>query len=376
MIKAFKQKREKEGKKFKIRKKIYGLNKKMKNFKIFLCVLIIVEVVHFIDAKRSFGITGRRSKSKSPSVRRGQHGHDSDDHIPVPRPPPPASNKNIGWNTNQAHNTHNAPSAPPLNPGAPNLYSGSHHQPPPYGMHQSYGAHPPAYGAPPAYSAGPHHSYGGPPPAYGAPPAYSAGFNQPKPIFGQNPAHGAPYGNMMSGGTPMGMNMGMPMMGVMPMQTQQRSNFGGGIMTNLFAGLAGYQLAKAFSGGNGYHQRDRDVLIINNPPAQTVVTDGSAPIVALNQPPVPVPVSDAYPHTPLNSPPSQASSSTSSSDESTETSSHATQLVPRNNEYNYWGFPQYGVPLYGYNLPSQITEYYQIDTIKLNHDSQRQEATS
>jgi hypothetical protein len=321
----------------------------MKNIKIFFCVLLIVECVHFINAKRSFGLTSRRSKSKSPSVRRGQHGHD-DDHAPLPKPPPQDIKKNIGLNSNQAHNTHHAPSAPPLGPVGVNqapqgsLYSANnHYQPPPYGMH--------------------HQS------SYGAPPAYSSAFNQPKPIFGQNPAYGAPYGNNMMMGSPMG-----GMMGVMPMQSQARgSSFGSGMMTNLFAGLAGYQLARAFSGGSGYHHRDRDVIIINNPPAQTATGAESGTNQAA------IPISNAYPQTPLNLPPSSvgASSSGSSSDESTEVPQNATQLMPKNNEYNYWGFPQYGVPLYGYNLPSQITEYYQIDTIKLNHDSQqRQEATS
>lgn len=326
------------------------LKENMKNFNIIFCIILIVQCVHFIDAKRSFGLTSRRSKSKSPSVRRGQHGHD-DDHAPLPKPPPPDAKKNIGWNTNQAHNTHHNPSAPPLGPAGLNnapqggLYSGSsHHQPPPYGMHHQ------------------------------SPPAYSPGFTQPKPIFGQNPAYGAPgYGNMMmTGGSPM---MGMPVMGVMPMQS--RGSFGGGIMTNLFAGLAGYQLAKAFSGGSGYHQRDRDVIIINNPPAQPVSGgEVTPPLSAANQP---IPISNAYPQTPLNPPPSSVvtSSSGSSSDESTEMTPNTTEFMPKNNEYNYWGFPQYGVPLYGYNLPSQITEYYQIDTIKLNHDSQQQqEATS
>lgn len=305
----------------------------MRNFKLLFCVLIIVEFLHFTEGKRSFGLTSRRSKSKSPSVRRGQHGHDSDDHMPVPKPQAPDARKNIGMNSNQAHNTHNAPSAPPLGPAngvnySPQggLYSANHHnQPPPYGMHQQYGGSPPAY-------------------------------NQPKPIFGQNPAYGSPV---------------MPMMGVMPMQSQNRgSSFGGGMMTNLFAGLAGYQLAKAFSGGNGYSHRERDVIIINNPPAQTVGSDGS-----IIQPSVPI--SNAYPHTPLNPPPITASSSYSSSDESTEIPQNSTQLMLKNNEYNYWGSPQYGIPLYGYYLPSQITKYYQIDTIKLNHDSQQQqEATS
>lgn len=45
------------------------------NYKTFFCVLLVIELIYVqsIDAKRSFGITGRRSKSKSPSVRRGEY---------------------------------------------------------------------------------------------------------------------------------------------------------------------------------------------------------------------------------------------------------------------------------------------------------------
>jgi hypothetical protein len=346
------------------------------NFKVILCAVLIIELTQFIDAKRSFGITSRRSKSKSPSVRRGQHGHETDDHVPLPKPSSD-SKKNIGWDTQKAHNTHHhPPSAPPMNPAQTNqggLYSANsgHHQPPPYGMH-----HNTPYGAPPAYSQGFNNqhrpAYGANPPAYNAHPAYNA-----PPAYGA-PMGATPFGSNMgySGGSPM---MGMPVMGVMPMQTQSRgSGIGSGIMTNLFAGLAGYQLARAFSGGSShnYNHRDRDVIIINNPPAQTATAvDGSTSSQPVG------PVSNAYPQTPLNPPPSavaSAPSSSSASDESEEAPTQNVtaappQLMPANNEYNYWKEPQYGIALYGYNLPSQITEYYQIDTIKLNHDSQQQQ---
>lgn len=398
------------------------------NFKVILCALIVIELVQLIDAKRSFGLTSRRSKSKSPSVRRGQHGHDGDDHVPIPKAPaaapaPVNTQKNIGWNTQQAHNTHNAPSAPsgPITAGhvpQGGLYSSNTaHQPPPYGM--NHGS--PYGGAPPAYN--PHHSpsgYGAPPAYnahsnYGSPPAYSpGGFNQPKQAYGAPQMGASPYGqnnhygnNQMMGGSPMmagGMMGGnqmmgggmVPMMGVMPMQQQSRgSGLGSGLMTNLFAGLAGYQIAKAFSGGshgsnyNNQPQRERDIIIINNPPAQQITAaDGT-----VVQPSAPI--SDAYPQTPLNPPPVSAVASVpgvpaiasdpailSTPDESPKIPQDAIpeaaaaslpQLVPTNNEYNYWGLPQYGIPLYGYNLPSQITEYYQIDTIKLNHDSEQQQ---
>lgn len=369
------------------------------NFKYLLCAFIIIEIVQFIEAKRSFGLTSRRSKSKSPSVRRGHQGHDGDDHAPLPKPPAPApaqknigwntqqahntqgQQKNIGWNTQQAHNTHGVPMGPASLPNSHAPQGGV------YG--NSYGSAPSAYGAPPAYSSGfnqPKPGYGSAPPAYGAPPAYS------HPSHGYGPQmNSAPFGgNMNYGQTPMMSSpmMGMPMMGVMPMQTQSRSSgFGSGLMTNLFAGLAGYQIAKAFSGGgygSGYQHapRERDVIIINNPPAQTATVDATA----ANQQ-----ILNTYPHTPLNPPPSGASIPPAAEpaavpDESpdaplntpesvAEAEAVATlpQLVATNNEYNYWGLPQYGIPLYGYNLPSQITEYYQIDTIKLNHDSQSQQ---
>jgi hypothetical protein len=156
------------------------------------------------------------------------------------------------------------------------------------------------------------------------------------------------------GMTPMG---GMPMMGVMPMAASpygygsRSSGMGSGIMTNLFAGLAGYQLAKAFSGGGGHHyNRDREVIVIDNRQAPT-----TAPVPAQVQP-----VNVAQPQTHgVQSPPEPQSHQYSTEIPQIP----PTQVVPTMNEYNYWGFPQYGVPLYGYSLPSQITDYYQTAVI-------------
>ncbi|KAG5674817.1 hypothetical protein PVAND_004764 [Polypedilum vanderplanki] len=310
------------------------------NFKALICLLIII--IPLIDGKRSFGITGRRNKSKSPSVRRGQHGHDGDDHIPVPKPPPSHadSKKNIGWNHQQSHPQ---PSAPQL-PGQ----TGMHHnqglygannraQPPPY---SSYGAAPPAYGS---HSA----NYGVPPPSYGQ----SMGYGHNQPSYGGFNS----YGSM---GSPM---MGSPMM--MPAyggNYNRGSSFGSGIMTNLFAGLAGYQLAKAFSGGS--HHRDREVIIYDNRQLpsnadETATATPQQPVGPISNPSAPH--SEAIPNSHDHHNQHQFHQSSS-----TEIPQLATQITPTNNEYNYWGLPQYGVPLYGFNLPSQITDYYKVESIK------------
>ncbi|XP_070496507.1 macrophage receptor MARCO-like [Chironomus tepperi] len=351
------------------------------NYKTFFCVLLVIELyyVQSIDAKRSFGITGRRSKSKSPSVRRGQHGHEGDDHVPVPKPSTPERKKDVGWNTNSQHSTNtqnHGPSAPPLGPQIPQtnrgLYGGQNAAPPPYGSHTNYGhGPPPAYGAPPAY--GSHGSYGAPPAygshgSYGAPPSYGAsmGYNQHN-SFGQQPGmYGGGMGSPYMGGSPM---MGMPMMGAMPAYQNRGSSFGSGIMTNLFAGLAGYQLAKAFSGGSGH--RDREVIIYDNRQLPSN-SDGSIPAqqpIAQQTPVNPqTPLGPSSVQAPIN----QAISTnhdlpqnpTSSIQTQSSTEIPQTPILPASNEYNYWGLPQYGIPLYGYNLPSQITDYYKVETFK------------
>ena len=95
----------------------------MKSFKILFFTFLIIELS---AAKRSFGITSRRSKSKSVSVRRGQHSYDNDDHhVPLPKPIPPDAKKNVGWNTHQSHHT---PSAPAGAANQGNLYAGNNHQ--------------------------------------------------------------------------------------------------------------------------------------------------------------------------------------------------------------------------------------------------------
>lgn len=277
--------------------------------KTIVCALIIIEIclLNFIDAKRSFGITRSRSKSKTPSVRRNQHGHDFDDHHPAPqshapKPSAPEMNKNPG-NINQ-----NGPMGPP--PAYPGM---GHHAVP-------------AHGAPPGYSQ-----------SYANPPAYNP--------YSHSPHGGGPY----SGGAPMmyspmnTMPMGVMPMSSMPMGSQYNrgGGMGSGIMTNLFAGLAGYQLAKAFSHGGG--QRDREIIIYDNrqpPVGQTnpLLDDSSGSDETSAQ------VSETQPI-----PPTQ----------DTVIPSQGEQVGPANNDYNYYGIPQYGIQFYGYNLPAQPTSYYQ-----------------
>jgi hypothetical protein len=264
--------------------------------------------------------------NNKPSVRRNQHGHEYDDNpLPPVKPKAPEVRKTPPVNSNPS-----APSGPPIGSGH------HHHAPPPYSP-------------PPAYN-----------PSYSAPPSYSSGYNQPK--FGQAPySQPGGFNNYQPGGynqfsspgmSPMG---GMPVMGVMPMAASpygygsRSSGMGSGIMTNLFAGLAGYQLAKAFSGGSHYHNRDREIIVIDNR-SQT-----PAPVQAVNtgQAQVQPPQTQTY----AAQPPPESHHSHQYSTEIPQIP--PTQVVPTMNEYNYWGFPQYGIPLYGYSLPSQITDYYQ-----------------
>lgn len=121
-----------------------------------------------------------------------------------------------------------------------------------------------------------------------------------------------------------------------------RSGFGSGIMTNLFAGLAGYQLAKAFTGG-GHHNRDREIIVIDNrqSDASTTTLQNTDQI-------------------------NQTQSEFNVNQYSTEIPQiPVTQIVPSMNEYNFWGIPKYGVALYGYNLPSQNIDYYQTAIISI-----------
>lgn len=281
-------------------------------------MLIELSLVPLLDAKRSFGITRSRNKNKGPSVRRNQHGQYEDAAPPAPKPAPEIKKS-----------SYSAPSGP--------QYSGG---PPGYpGIGHNSGPH---YGAPPAYS-----------PSYASPPGYSnVGFNNQQ-RFGQPGS----FNSHNSGAMPMGgMGYGAPMGGAMPMggapmgygQGYGRSSgFGSGIMTNLFAGLAGYQLAKAFSGG---HHRDREVIVIDNrqpvngnPEQVPNIEQVASPDISPESPSH-ISVSTEIPQAPVN------------------------QVGPATNEYNFYGIPQYGIPLYGYSLPSQITDYYQSAVISLPQD--------
>lgn len=297
----------------------------------------IICLVPLLDAKRMPGVTRSRNKNNKPSVRRNQHGHEFDDNpLPPVRPKAPEVKKPAP--------SINSPSAPV---GPPPSYPGmGHHAAPPYG-------------APPAYN-----------PSYSNPPSYSPGFNQPR-GYSQPGSYSQPGGYHQPGGynqfshsqpggynqfsSPGMMSQGggmMPMGGVMPMAASPygngggRSNgFGSGIMTNLFAGLAGYQLAKAFSGGGHQHGRDREIIVIDNRQQ-------------------PDPTNPAQPTNVNQTTAVQAPPESNMNQYSTEIpQAPVTQVQPVMNEYNYWGFPQYGLPLYGYSLPSQITDYYQTAVI-------------
>lgn len=262
---------------------------------ILISALIESTFVHFTEAKRSFGLTRSRSKNKSPSVRRGERGHEFDDP-PVPAPKAPDAKK-------MSHSNQQSPQGPP--PAYPGL------------GHQSV----PHHSAPPAYN-----------PSYG-----SQSYQHYPSGFAPHPSGLNTFGSPTSGVVPMG---------VMPIAYQQPQR-GSGLMTNLFAGLAGYQMARAFS-GSGHHARDHEVIIIDNrqqPPPGDVsqLPDGELP---LNLP------KESHLH--------HHASSTEIPHEP-----QAQQGGPTSNDYNYYQMPQYGVPLYGYNMPTQHTSYHNSEILNL-----------
>jgi hypothetical protein len=283
------------------------------NFQLILFVGVIIELcfVQLSDAKRSFGITRSRSKSnKGPAVRRNGHGHEYDDPpLPPPKPSAPDMKK---------MHSHSPQGPPPAYPGL-----GS--QPVPHHMN------------PPAYN-----------PSYGHPPAYPSSYHQTG--FAPHPAglnnFGTPYGGVGS----------VAPMGVMPIAFQPQRSSGSGMMGNLFAGLAGYQLARAFGGGHGYHNHhDREVIVIDNrnEPSQGAI--------------VPTPPPGELPlNLPENTQQQNSQNQLPSSTEIPQEPNAQNGLVMANNEYNHYGLPQYGIPLYGYALPSQTTSYYQTQTMNLS----------
>lgn len=220
------------------------------NWFLFSLFLIICLNFNVVELKRSFGIGRNRPKVSNPSVRR--RGHTSAEAPrPAPQPkkpsapdgPPPAYSQTP--NVAKTHSTNHE--APPsyaqatgqanyprqtfggVN-GAPNhggVYSGmngpSHHQ-----------QQMPHYGG---------HGYAAPPPNYGGYGGYSGGGG-----YGGYPSGG------FGGASPYGMGMQQPYV------VQQKSSGFGGVGTHLLTGLAGYQLARAFSGGNsGYHESNQHI---------------------------------------------------------------------------------------------------------------------
>lgn len=281
---------------------------------ILISAIIETSFVQFSDAKRSFGITRSRSKNKSPSVRRGERGHEFDDPPVPPKATAPDMKK-------MSQNTQNAPKGPPP------PYPGLGNQPVPH------------HNAPPAYN-----------PSYGGPYGGQSYHNNPS-GFANHPSGLNTFGSPPGGALPMG---------VMPIAYQQpQRNYGGGMMTNLFAGLAGYQLARAFS-GNGHH-RDQEVIIIDNrQPSQSNV-----PALPDGEILLPLNVPDTNPH------PHMMASSTEIPREPI-----APQNGPASNDYNFYQMPQYGIPLYGYNMQAQATSYQNTETLNLPPPQQYQPSQS
>jgi hypothetical protein len=306
-------------------------------FQTILIVGMVIELcfVPLLDAKRSFGITGRRNKGNKPSVRRNQQGHEFDD-VPIPAAHPKPSAPDM-----KKSMSHSSPPA-----GPPPAYPGlSHHNAPAYGAPPAYS---PSYASPPGYSSG---MGGYSQPKYGQTPGAFGGYHQPSGFSqpGYSQFGSSPYGGVMPMGAMGGMG-GMGGMGAMGGMGGmggyggygRSSGMGSGIMTNLFAGLAGYQLARAFTGGH-HHSRDREVIIVDN---RQLPVNANPENVATGT--------------------SQSESQINMSNPSTEIPQEPmTQVGPAENEYNFYGIPQYGVPLYGYNLPSQMTDYYQTAIVSL-----------
>ena len=256
--------------------------------KLFLLAILIVNVSLLIpnaQAKRSFGITRSRSKSKSHSVRRDGH-NTPDDHMPIPPPhhapggshshpkasapeaPKPAP---AGWNVG------NHPAGPP--PAYPGM---GHHSVSPHGAPPAY-SHGNAY--PPSYSANapkpgfnqyghnqPHHGANNQP-HYGATNQPHTPYNQPGPIYtNQNSfqPQQSPYGgNHIGGGPGMfgggGGMMGGGMMGGGMMGGGYGGNYGYGQRSgssfgfgNILAGLALFQVGRSL-GSYGNHGSNREV---------------------------------------------------------------------------------------------------------------------
>lgn len=273
---------------------------------ILISALIESSFVHFADAKRSFGLTRSRSKNKSPNVRRGERGHEFDD---VPAPKATEGRK-------MSQNNQQAPQGPP--PAYPGL------------GHQSV----PHHNAPPAYN-----------PSYG-----SQSYQHYPSGIAPHPSGLNTFGSPSAGVVPMG---------VMPIAYQQPQRSGNGMMTNLFAGLAGYQLARAFSGSGHHHAPEHEVIIIDNrqqPPPGDVssLPDGELP---LNMPKE----TSTHQHMMV------------SSTEIPREPQAMQQGGPAHNDYNYYQMPQYGIPLYGYNMPTQHTSYQNTEILNIPPQQQQQQ---
>lgn len=233
---------------------------KVKN--LLLLVIVLVElclIVPSIDAKRSFGLTRSRNKSKTPSVRRNSHGANGDFDGPDPKL--------------AQHNP--KPSAPVSHPqGPPPAYSGmGHNAAAPNGMPPAYSSN---FGHPPSYSASMGHNQ---PKQYGQ--SYGQSSNNPhqqsssnyyglnnvnhQPSYARNTFTHAqtPYGGNHIGGSSTGMGMmggGMSPYGYGHGHYASSSPFS---MGNIFAGLAVWQLARGFGGGH-QSNRDREVHVYDH----------------------------------------------------------------------------------------------------------------
>lgn len=258
------------------------------NWILLFSTLLLVNI-ELSCGKRSFGFGRSRPKSNSNlSVRRRGH-------VPeTPKAPPAPKQTHTAHASSHSSQTH-AASAPQ---GPPPAYSVG-----PSAGKTSLNAAPPAYSqhgaAPPSYSAatglGSHNGYSGvnsgtnlhqsaPGSAYGwnthgghnsygGGNAHHGGYAQPNQGFGGHPSGGGyggggygampNYGGQMGGGMMGGGMMGGGMMGqgVQPIYMQQQKS--GGLLSGVggyaLSGLAGYQLARAFSGSGSQHHSEQHI---------------------------------------------------------------------------------------------------------------------
>lgn len=367
---------------------------------LFLMLLVVNIDLSVGDPKRSFGFGRSRPKGNSNlSVRRRGHVQEAApkthsapvqqkqaqpshaSHTPsAPQGPPPAYS--AGPSAGKT-NIHAAPPAYSAHGAAPPSYSASnsHAKYPQQGysgvssgtnLHQSS----PGYG----WNANAHNSYGGHQPHYGGYP--SSGM----PHYGGYPSGGMPNyggyggmmgggmmgGGMMGGGSMMGGGMMGNSMGVQPIYMQQKKpSLLGGVAGYALTGLAGYQLARAFSGGSGsgyhstqhihhhYHDAESDRVSSTNENIQSKEPTLQAPVASQSPYSPSIPYNPDVPSVPLAPFPSEIASVSPQSNVNNHDELNVTP-VPEIDNNEQFPYPTIHPSLFPYAspLPNKDLEYW------------------